>query len=121
MTHTGTWQFMSAHLVKNSHPIHVVKDDLKSSLYVVLWTGLMFKKSYMSAVDQTQFIMQVFNADPLVGSGGSAKSNWLVARTDFPHDIFVGCKPLDNIVLELAQLFLHRYSVISPEAQETLL
>ncbi|KAG1823059.1 hypothetical protein EV424DRAFT_1538710 [Suillus variegatus] len=119
-TRTGTWQFMSAHLVKNSRAIHAVEDDLESSLYVILWTALMYKESYMDVVDRTQFIMQVFDADPLVGSGGSAKSNWLVARTYFPHDIFVGCKPLDNIVLELAQFFSHRYSVIPLEEQETL-
>jgi hypothetical protein len=39
----GTWQFMSAHLVKNIKAIHAVEDDLKSSLYVVLWTALMYK------------------------------------------------------------------------------
>ena len=116
----GTWQFMSAHLVKNIHAIHGVEDDLESSLYVVLWTALMFKESYMSSVDRTQFIMQVFDADPLVGSGGSAKSNWLVARTDFLRDLFVDCKPLDDVVLELTQFFAHRYSVVPPEAQETL-
>ncbi|KAG1764301.1 hypothetical protein EDD22DRAFT_951725 [Suillus occidentalis] len=35
----------------------------------------------------------------------AAKSNWLVARTDFPQDIFVNCKQLDILVLELAQFF----------------
>ncbi|KAG2335593.1 hypothetical protein BDR05DRAFT_898143, partial [Suillus weaverae] len=39
-TRTGTWQFMSAHLVKNIHAVHGVEDDLESSLYVVLWTAL---------------------------------------------------------------------------------
>ncbi|KAG0691449.1 hypothetical protein DFH29DRAFT_1011176 [Suillus ampliporus] len=34
ITHTGTWQFMSAHLVKNIKAIHAVEDDLESSLYV---------------------------------------------------------------------------------------
>ncbi|KAG1822760.1 uncharacterized protein BJ212DRAFT_1223253, partial [Suillus subaureus] len=36
----GTWQFMSAHLIKNIKAIHAVKDDLKSSLYIVLWMAL---------------------------------------------------------------------------------
>ncbi|KAG2029840.1 hypothetical protein BDR03DRAFT_839063, partial [Suillus americanus] len=36
----GTWQFMSAHLVKNIRAVHAVEDDLESSLYVVLWTAL---------------------------------------------------------------------------------
>ncbi|KAG2124293.1 hypothetical protein BD769DRAFT_1307493, partial [Suillus cothurnatus] len=36
----GTWQFMSAHLVKNINAVHGVEDDLESSLYVVLWMAL---------------------------------------------------------------------------------
>ncbi|KAG2107656.1 uncharacterized protein F5147DRAFT_774104 [Suillus discolor] len=119
-TRTGTWQFMSAHLVKNSFAIHAVEDDLESGLYVVLWTALKYRESYMSIIDRTQFILQIFDADPLVGTGGSAKSDWLVARTYFPRDIFIGCKPLDNLVVELAQFFSHQYSLVSPEAQESL-
>jgi hypothetical protein len=111
---------MSAHLVKNILAVHGVEDDLESSLYVVLWTALMYRESYMTIVDRTQFIVQIFDADPLVGSGGSAKSNWLVARTDFPQDIFVNCKQLDILVLELAQFFSHRYSVLPLEAHEKL-
>ncbi|KAG1797469.1 uncharacterized protein HD556DRAFT_1441030 [Suillus plorans] len=119
-TRTGTWQFMSAHLVKNSFAVHAVKDDLESSLYVVLWTALKYRESYMSVIDRTQFILQIFDADPLVGTGGSAKSDWLVAGTYFPRDIFVGCKLLNNLVVKLAQFFSHRYSSVSPEAQESL-
>ncbi|KAG1740422.1 uncharacterized protein EDB91DRAFT_1248302 [Suillus paluster] len=111
---------MSAHLVKNSTTNHTVEDNLESSLYVVLWTALMYKESYMSIVDRTQFIMQVFDTDPLRGSEGFVKSNWLVARTYFPQDIFVGCKPLDNVVLELAQFFSHRYFTVPLDEQESL-
>ncbi|KAG2065458.1 hypothetical protein BDR04DRAFT_1032710, partial [Suillus decipiens] len=38
----GTWQFMSAHLIKNILAVHAVEDDLESSLYIVLWTALMY-------------------------------------------------------------------------------
>ncbi|KAG1812024.1 hypothetical protein EV424DRAFT_1269939, partial [Suillus variegatus] len=37
---TGTWQFRSAHLVKNTHTVHGIEDDLEFSLYIVLWTAL---------------------------------------------------------------------------------
>ncbi|KAG1822597.1 uncharacterized protein BJ212DRAFT_1477017 [Suillus subaureus] len=120
MTHTGTWQFISAYLVKNTCTIHSIKDDLESSLYIVLWTALIYRESHMTVVNWMQFIVQIFNADPLVGSGGCAKLNWLVARTDFPQDIFVDYKLLDNFVLELVQFFLHWASVITPKAQEKL-
>ncbi|KAG0695916.1 hypothetical protein DFH29DRAFT_879705 [Suillus ampliporus] len=119
-TRTGTWQFMSAHLVKNGTAIHAVGDDLKSSFYVILWTALMYAASYMSIVDWMQFITHTFDADPLQGSGGSAKSNFLIANTDLPQDIFVGCKPLDNVVVELAQFFSHRYSKVRPEERASL-
>ncbi|KAG1866120.1 hypothetical protein F4604DRAFT_1928133 [Suillus subluteus] len=119
-TRTGTWQFMSAHLVKNTNAIHVVEDDLESSFYVVLWTALMYKESYMSIVDRTQFITQIFDANPLLGSGGSRKSDWLVARTYFPQDLFVGSKPLDYVVVELAQFFSHRYSEVPPAEKASL-
>ncbi|KAG1800242.1 uncharacterized protein HD556DRAFT_1220386, partial [Suillus plorans] len=72
-TRMGTWQFMSAHLIKNSFAVHAVEDDLESNLYVVLWMALKSRESYMSVIDRMQFILQIFNADPLVGTGGSAK------------------------------------------------
>jgi hypothetical protein len=80
----------------------------------------MYKESHMSIIDRMQFIMQVFDADPLVGSRGSAKSNWLVVRIDFLQDIFVDCKPLNNVVLELAQFYSHRYSTVCLDEQEAL-
>ncbi|KAG2352802.1 hypothetical protein BDR07DRAFT_1210134, partial [Suillus spraguei] len=39
ITRTGTWQFMSAHLIENRDAKHDVEDDLESSLYVVLWVA----------------------------------------------------------------------------------
>jgi hypothetical protein len=47
----GTWQFMSAHLIKNICAVHAVEDDLESSLYIVLRTALMYRESYMTIVD----------------------------------------------------------------------
>ncbi|KAG2046248.1 hypothetical protein BDR06DRAFT_977614 [Suillus hirtellus] len=108
------------HLVFNL----VVAQSVHNALLVLRMTwnpvSLMYRESHMTVIDQTQFIMQIFNADMLVGSGGCTKSNWLVVRTDFPQDIFVNCKLLDNLILELAQFFSHQYSIITPEAQEKL-
>ncbi|KAG1896837.1 uncharacterized protein F5891DRAFT_932725, partial [Suillus fuscotomentosus] len=59
----GTWQFMSAHLIKNNFAVHAVEDDLESGLYVVLWTALKYRESYMSVIDRMQFILQIFDAD----------------------------------------------------------
>ncbi|KIM82818.1 hypothetical protein PILCRDRAFT_70281, partial [Piloderma croceum F 1598] len=43
-TRTGTWQFMSAKLIGNLGGRHDLQDDLESSLYVLLWTALMFSE-----------------------------------------------------------------------------
>ncbi|KAF8835011.1 hypothetical protein BDN67DRAFT_873468, partial [Paxillus ammoniavirescens] len=42
VTCTGTWQFMSAHLVEKLNAVHQLQDDLESSLLVLLWTALMY-------------------------------------------------------------------------------
>lgn len=60
----GTWQFRSAHLVKNTHTVHGIEDDLEFSLYIVLWTALMYRESHMTVVYWMQFIMQVFRPVP---------------------------------------------------------
>ncbi|KAG2362920.1 hypothetical protein BDR07DRAFT_1283520 [Suillus spraguei] len=44
----GTWQFMSAYLVQNQNAPHVVKDDLESSLYVILWAALKYSRTHMT-------------------------------------------------------------------------
>ncbi|KAG2060950.1 hypothetical protein BDR06DRAFT_871175, partial [Suillus hirtellus] len=48
VTHTGTWQFMSAHLVQHKDARHDIKDDLESSLYVILWIALMYTKTHLA-------------------------------------------------------------------------
>ncbi|KIK20368.1 hypothetical protein PISMIDRAFT_52635, partial [Pisolithus microcarpus 441] len=47
-TRTGTWQFMSVHLVEDASATHTFKDDLESSFWVLLWTVVMFSKSSFS-------------------------------------------------------------------------
>ncbi|KAG1893157.1 uncharacterized protein F5891DRAFT_896755, partial [Suillus fuscotomentosus] len=44
-TRTGTWQFMSVYLVEHKYAIYLVKDDLESSFYIVLWTTLKYKET----------------------------------------------------------------------------
>ncbi|KAF9232713.1 hypothetical protein BU15DRAFT_16966, partial [Melanogaster broomeanus] len=44
-TRTGTWQFMSAVLVRFRDIPHTVHDDLESVLYVILWVAIMYSPS----------------------------------------------------------------------------
>ncbi|KIM52044.1 hypothetical protein SCLCIDRAFT_142086, partial [Scleroderma citrinum Foug A] len=45
ITRTGTWQFMSANLVKDASAVHTFQDDLESSFWLLLWTAIMFTQS----------------------------------------------------------------------------
>ena len=105
---------MSAYLVEHSSSaIHTVEDDLESSFYVVLWMSLMYKETYMDIIHRTKLIKQVFETDPR----SSAKADWLIGRTNLPHDMFVDCKPLDNLIHTLAGFFSHWYIQISDNQQ----
>ncbi|KAG1775986.1 hypothetical protein EV702DRAFT_1046621 [Suillus placidus] len=105
-TRTGTWQFMSAYLVEHKYAIHSVKDDLESSFYVVLWTTLKFKETYMDIVRRTSLITQVFETNP----GSSSKADWLIGRSNLPNLILVHA---------LAEFFSHRYTRVT-EHQQTV-
>ncbi|THU88638.1 hypothetical protein K435DRAFT_613711, partial [Dendrothele bispora CBS 962.96] len=40
----GTWQFISAALLRPDRPCHSLKDDLESFLHVLSWTALKYTK-----------------------------------------------------------------------------
>ncbi|KAG1734425.1 uncharacterized protein EDB91DRAFT_1250943 [Suillus paluster] len=94
VTRTGTWQFMSAYLVQNQFAPYVVEDDLESSLYV-----------------------EIFETEEVEKIGSSMKQHFLIRRTDLASSpVFVDRKPLDDLIIALAELFSHRYSVVSAAA-----
>ncbi|KAG2355561.1 hypothetical protein BDR07DRAFT_1303006 [Suillus spraguei] len=109
----GTWQFMSSYLIEHSYAIHAVEHDLESSFYIILWTALMYKETYMDIVHQMKLITQVFETDP----GSSLKVHWLIRRTNLPCVMFVKCKLLDGLIHTLARFFLHWYTQISDHQQ----
>ncbi|KAF8229268.1 hypothetical protein L208DRAFT_1016753, partial [Tricholoma matsutake] len=41
-TQTDTWQFMSARMIGNMTGPHNYQDNLKSSIYVLMWVVLMY-------------------------------------------------------------------------------
>jgi hypothetical protein len=104
---------MSGYLVSHSHAVHRVEDDLESSLYVLLWTGLKYSDTYMNTIDRTLLLMQVFD-------GGSSKESWLATRTNLPEDVFVGRKSLDDLIIDLCEFFSHRYTNITDKERRAL-
>ncbi|KAG1846397.1 hypothetical protein DFJ58DRAFT_730526 [Suillus subalutaceus] len=67
----------------------------------------------MNTTNWILLLMQVFD-------GGSSKEGWLLTRTNLPHDVFVGCKSLDNLVIELCVFFSHQYTKIPEEEKAAL-
>ncbi|KAG2089146.1 uncharacterized protein F5147DRAFT_658498 [Suillus discolor] len=118
VTCTGTWQFMSAHLVENEDATHDVEDDLESSLYVVLWVALLWAKTYLTVPAWSLLMKQVFEVDELKGVGSSTKSAFLNSRTQLRGDVFIDCKLLDRLILALTKLFALRYIVVTQEQQD---
>jgi hypothetical protein len=104
---------MSGYLVSHLHAIHRVKDDLESSLYVLLWTGLKYSDTYMNTIDRTLLLMQVFD-------GGSSKESWLATRINLPEDVFVGRKSLDDLIIDLCKFFSHHYTNITDKERRAL-
>ncbi|KAI6095187.1 hypothetical protein F5141DRAFT_1222262 [Pisolithus sp. B1] len=83
-THTGTWQFMSAHLVKDASATHTFKDDLESSFWVLLWMVVMFSMSSFSIEEHSNFIRGTFESAP----GGEGKWSMLVSQQKLKKDLF---------------------------------
>ncbi|KAG2113385.1 hypothetical protein DEU56DRAFT_761947 [Suillus clintonianus] len=113
----GTWQFMSTNLVENKHAAHTIEDDLESSFYVVFWVVLMYTKSNLDTPTRSLLMKQVFEAEEMQGTGSNSKSAFLISRRQVDGDVFVGRKALDKLVLVLAELFAHRYILVTTEHQ----
>ncbi|KAI5983045.1 hypothetical protein EDD15DRAFT_2376936 [Pisolithus albus] len=107
VTCTGTWQFMSAHLVKDASATHTFKDDLESSFWVLLWTVVMFSKSSFSIEERSNFIRGTFESTP----GGEGKRSMLVSQQKLKRDLFPDRPSLYQLLKDLADLFAYDYHV----------
>ena len=104
----GTWQFMSARLIGNMEGPHVLVDDLESSIYILLWTALM----YSECSDITQvpsFMEHVIDPQPHHNTGGYGKTDFLQARTFLKTVKFPNRPALDKLLDDLAIMFSVRY------------
>lgn len=108
---------MSAHLVEDKNAPHGVEDDMESSFYVVLWTALMFSPSTLADDERTIFISGTFNSPAVNRFGGQGKRGFLNSQKELRDraDLFVGRKPLDLLIRELANLFKYRYYLLTQE------
>ncbi|KAG2358812.1 hypothetical protein BDR07DRAFT_1488950 [Suillus spraguei] len=109
---------MSAHLIANKDALHSIEDDLELSLYITVWTGLKYSKTTLTDSARSLLITQIFDSDEVLDIGGSSKSRFLAAQTDFVSEVFVGCNTLDTLIKELIEFFSHRYSVVASREQQ---
>jgi hypothetical protein len=110
------WQFMSARLIGNMEGQHVLMDDLESSIYFLLWTALTF----LECSDKTQvpsFMEHVIDPQPHGNTGGFGKVDFLQARTFLKAVKFPHRPALDNLIDQLAIMFLVRYKT-KPDDRE---
>ncbi|KAI6013135.1 hypothetical protein BKA83DRAFT_4063633, partial [Pisolithus microcarpus] len=106
-TRTGTWQFMSVHLVEDASATHTFKDDLESSFWVLLWTVVMFSKSSFSIKEHSTFIRGTFESAP----GGEGKRSVLVSQQKLKKDLFPDQPLLYQLLKDLAELFAYNYYI----------
>ncbi|KAL4080469.1 hypothetical protein J3A83DRAFT_4152873, partial [Scleroderma citrinum] len=82
---TGTWQFMSAALLREVNKQHTIADDLESSLHVLTWTMLRYVPHKMNAVALDSHLRMVFDEyTPSTATGGKYKGDSFSAGTYIP-------------------------------------
>ncbi|KAI6163461.1 hypothetical protein EDD17DRAFT_1507184 [Pisolithus thermaeus] len=57
----GTWQFMSAELLKNSGQIHTLQDDIESFVHVLGWTILCYLPGPMDEVSRREWVWLLYD------------------------------------------------------------
>lgn len=111
---------MSARLVSNLEGLHELQDDLESSIYILLWTALMFSECSEPGVDYIgPFMAHVIDLQPHGENGGLGKKDFLLTRSYLHHLKFRHRPELDKLINELAQLFSVRYAE-KPDTQMML-
>ncbi|KAI9458221.1 hypothetical protein HD554DRAFT_2029721, partial [Boletus coccyginus] len=112
LTHTGTWQFLSVHLVENTSALHRVQDDMESVFWMLLWTVLMYSQSSLSLQACTTFIRSTFESVP----GTESKRGVFASQMVHGPTLLPGRGLLHKLLKTLADLF--RYFYYRPEKQD---
>ena len=110
----GTWQFMSAALVKNNNALHTFVDDLELFLYVILWLTLMYSPSSMTVDNCTTFMQQVMDPVQFANAGSTIKADFLQGCSVLQELKFKNpSRPgLQKLLMDLAMLFSVQYEPV---------
>ena len=99
---------MSSKLISQKIWQHDFRDDLESSIYVLLWVTLMY--SSCSDVGQVALFMEgVLDPQPHETGSGLGKADCLQGRSFLKQVNFPNRPNLHELIDKLAQLFAVRY------------
>ncbi|KAK0196358.1 hypothetical protein F5146DRAFT_1217467 [Armillaria mellea] len=115
---TGTWQFMSAHLLSTFGTTHTLVDDKESSLWVLLYIAMRYTPNSHEPVELYHDLKSWFQ-DYVVGSrgdtGGVGKLSVLTLHRRVLPSFYV--PGLNELIRELADVFAVRYQ-LEPTTQQ---
>ena len=107
---------MSTALISQPMGQHGLRDDLESSIYVLLWVALIYSET--SNLNQAVlFVKTVLDQPPLGVVGPLRKRDFLIAKTFLALVKFLHRPALDRLIAELACVFGTRY-VQAPSIEE---
>ena len=84
------------------------KDDLESTIYVLLWVAIMYS-SCSNAAHAAGFLWTVLDPQPYSGTTYTTKPDFLKGRDFFQLVKFPGRPHLNQLLINLAELFSARY------------
>ena len=103
---------MSIALMCNHEAMHGYMDDLKSLLYVLLWSTLMYIPTSLTTSYHSMFIAQTFNNISADGAGGRGKKLFLCLLEELYQleKLFPNCPIMDDLLRNLVRVFGCHYA-----------
>ncbi|KAF9235323.1 hypothetical protein BU15DRAFT_51528 [Melanogaster broomeanus] len=117
---TGTWQFMSAALLRNIFAQHKLEDDNESFLHVLAWSTIRYVPSTLSSDACAAHLREVYDSSStILGTivGGNAKADKFGANTYIPKFELSKPSPILDLLKQLVSPFSARY-MDSPSYEE---
>ena len=109
----GTWQFISAALLRNPQRLQTIEDDRESAIHVLTWLALRYTKhdkrdnlnTYLTMYDEVDR-----RKSKGIATGGRAKGNQFFGQLPtFASD------PLNQLLIEVRRTFSARYGETYPD------
>ncbi|KAI6142706.1 hypothetical protein BKA82DRAFT_25818 [Pisolithus tinctorius] len=119
---TGTWQFISAALLRNHGEIHDLKDDIESFVHVLGWSFLRYAPFPLSGNSRKRMLVTLYDTSfPADGGGlsGNALKEMCLASGKYMVDADIkGTSPILELIRTIASPFQARYGE-PPTASQT--